>query len=420
VYLVDVEDFPMEKCSRRNIDFIMVRDEVQKIVEEVRVGGDEALRRYSWELDNADIEDIRVEERDIEKAYESTDPRVLNAIKKAITNITVFHRTCSLKTTEVRDRHGEIGRVILPLDRIGIYVPAGSAVYPTVLIMAAVPAKLAGVKQIAVVSPPTTSGDINPVVLATAKVLGIREVYRIGGPQAIAALAYGTESVAPVDKIVGPGNTYVSAAKELVCKDVSIDFPAGPNELFVIADKNADPGIIACDALAVTEHDEQSWFILASPSMDLLHRVMEEIESRIESTPKSEIVEEALVNRGYCVHVSALKEAVELANEFAPEQLVLMVKRPKNLMKYVKNTGIILLGNTPPAAVAYGGGPNGILPTGGASRNISCLGVEDFYKRITYQRLTREGIRDISEVVEVLSQVEGLPASYISIKERRG
>ncbi|MEM3722458.1 MAG: histidinol dehydrogenase, partial [Candidatus Bathyarchaeia archaeon] len=306
-----------------------------------------------------------------------------------------------------------------PIQRVGCYVPGGKAAYPSTLLMTVIPALVAGVPNIAVCSPPNRNGLLNPLTLVAADICGVNEIYKVGGPQAIAAMAYGTETVKPVDKIVGPGNIYVAIAKRLVSRNVAIDFPAGPSELLVLADENANPRFVALDMCAQAEHGPDSTVGLITTSRKLAEKTISELEDIAKSTPRSSIVTEALSNNGFVVVCDTVDEMVDLANAFAPEHVEVMLKNPEDAVKRLNAAGIVLVGQYTPASLSdYYGGTNHVLPTGGVGRIFSGLSSLDFVKRIAIVKGSRKGLSKAYEYIRILSKAEGLPAHFRAVEER--
>ncbi len=311
------------------------------------------------------------------------------------------------------------GQIVRPLEKVGIYVPGGIARYPSTLLMAAIPAKVAGVKRIVVCTPPASDGKIAPAVLVAANVAGVEEVFKVGGAQAIGAMAYGTETVPKVDKIVGPGNVYVAAAKQVVAPNVDIDFSAGPSEVLIIADDSANPEIIASDLVAQAEHDTEAAAMLVTTSEKLANEVREAARLMVKENARWQITLRALTKYGKIVVFKTMGEAVDFANAYAPEHLEIMAKEPRKLLESIENAGSIFLGEySPVAAGDLGVGVNHILPTGGAARRTSGLSVLDFVKLPTIQEISKSGLKEMAKTIQTLAEVEGLPAHSQSVKKR--
>jgi histidinol dehydrogenase len=380
---------------------------VRDIIEEVKSRGDEALRYYSKKFDGAAIIDFRVRQEEFTEAVEDADPQVKQAIEKAIENIHAFHAR-QPKDAWTWEKPGvTLGQVSRPLERIGCYIPGGRAAYPSTVLMTVIPAQVAGVEEIVCITPPDDKGRANPLVLLACDMLGVREVYKVGGAQGIAALAYGTESIQGVDKIVGPGNVYVTAAKVLVSGRVAIDFPAGPSEVLIIADETADPGYIALDMMAQAEHDPRARCVLVTTSQPLAEEVMRELKA-------SSSEENALI-----LVAAELEEALDFANQYSPEHLEVIVKEPEALLEGVKNAGSIFLGEYTPVALGdYASGTNHVLPTAGMAKVYSGLSVRDFIKTMSFQKFDRDALKELADVVITLAELEGLRAHAESVRRR--
>lgn len=394
---------------------------VARIIHDVSVRGDEALFSYTKKFDGYDLtaETVEVTPEERKEAQYGMKPEDRDIITLAAKRIEKYHRRQIVSGYSITDEVGvELGQRVLPLQRAGIYAPGGKAFYPSTLLMAAIPARLAGVKEIVLVSP-ARGGRLNPLIAAAAEIAGVDRIFKIGGAQAVAALAYGTQSIPRVDKIVGPGNAYVAAAKKLVFGQVAIDMIAGPSEVVVIADQTADPSFVAADLLAQAEHDEMAAAVLFTPFPDLAKRVAEEVEKQMQALPKKEIIEKSLSRYGAIIITSGITQAVELANLFAPEHLELMVENPADLLGQVRNAGSVFLGSyTPEALGDYTAGANHILPTEGTARFSSPLGVYDFYKRMSVLSFSKQAFEKLSESTQHFAQMEGLDAHANSVRVR--
>jgi histidinol dehydrogenase len=408
--------------KRSEFDVTFVVPTVRVIVEEVKKRGDEALLEYSSSLDKVRLssKQLQVSKEEIREAYGKIDPEIVDAIKKAAKSIEKFHLGQLPKERMMELQPGiKAGQLVRPLENVGAYVPGGLARYPSSLLMAVIPAKVAGVKEIIVCSPPKIDGKIDPTTLVAADVAGADKVFKIGGAQAIAAMAYGTATIPRVDKIVGPGNIYVVAAKHVVSADVEIDFAAGPSEVLILADSSANPDYIAVDLLAQAEHDPAAAAVLVTTSEKLTLEVSELVKTMLKGNPREEIMRKSLNKYGRAVVAKDLNEAIEFVNDYAPEHLQIMVERPTKLLRRVNNAGSIFVG--PYAPVAAGDlavGPNHILPTGGAARRRSGLSVLDFVKLPTVQVLTKQGLKRVASGAEKLAEAEGLPGHAQSIRRR--
>jgi histidinol dehydrogenase len=394
---------------------------VKGIVEDVARRGDEALFDYTKRLDGCALtaETVAVSAGELDEAAAQVEAADLAIMRQAAQRIEAFHRHQIAESWTVSGMPGTIlGQRIVPLERVGIYAPGGLASYPSTVLMAAVPAKIAGVQEIVLVNP-SKGGKIHPLIAAAAKLCGIDRIFKIGGAQAIAALAYGTETIPQVDKIVGPGNAYVAAAKKMVFGQVSIDMIAGPSEILVIADSSAQPSLIAADLLSQAEHDEMASAVLLTPDEALAQAVAVELQKQLEQLPRRTIAERSLAAFGAIVVTESLEEAVTVANRFAPEHLELMVKEPWELLDGIKHAGAVFLGPYTPEAVGdYIAGPNHVLPTGGTARFSSALGVYDFVKRISVLSFSREELEAYGPQAARFARMEGLDAHGNSISLR--
>jgi histidinol dehydrogenase len=387
--------------------------EVAAIVRDVRNRGDAALIDYTARFDGVQMRasELRVPEETLHKSASRVDSHVLDALREAIRNVRIFHEHQKDESWEITPTDGvRLGQRITAIERAGLYVPGGTAAYPSSVVMNVVPAQVAGVRRILVTTPPRTLAD-NPAVAATLIELNVIDVYAVGGAQAIAALAYGTETIPRVDKITGPGNKYVAAAKKLVYGGVGIDSIAGPSEVVIIADGSARPDFVAADLLAQAEHAEDASAVLLTTSEDLAHATAAEIRRQAASLPRRVIVEQSVAQFGVVVVVNDLDEACAIANELAPEHLELMTSDDEGVSAQIRDAGAIFFGaHTPEAVGDYLAGPNHVLPTGGAARYSSALGVYDFVKRTSLLRYTTEAFRRSAESIATLAAVEGLDA----------
>ena len=385
---------------------------VEEIVTTVRDKGDAALLDFTERFDGVSLtaRELAVTAGELAAAESAVGVTTMRALRYAAERIERFHRENAPRSWRMTDALGSrLGQEVRPLDRVAVYVPGGRAAYPSTVLMTVIPARVAGVKEIVLVSPPSTDKSLNPAVLAAARVAGVTEAYRIGGAQAVAALAYGTETVRRVDKIVGPGNIYVALAKSRVFGDVGIDMIAGPSEVVVVADASADPEWVAADLLAQAEHDPMARAVLLTPSRALVDAVAAAAERQLAALPRREIAGAALRSHGAFVLTRSLEEAVEVANLLAPEHLELQVADPDTLLAEVRNAGAVFLGRYTPEVVGdYVAGPNHVLPTGGTARFASALGTEDFVKRLSVIQYAPAGLRDAGPHVAELARVEGL------------
>jgi len=408
--------------KRSELDIASVMPSVREIVAEVRRRGDEALLEYTERFDGVKLSrgQIRVPNREIRAAYNQVDAEAVQAIKRAAKAIEKFHRRQLPREWTVELQSGiRAGQLVRPLARVGIYVPGGLARYPSSLLMAAIPARVAGVEDVIACTPPRSDGKVDPATLVAADLADIDAVFRAGGAQAIAAMAYGTETVPKVDKVVGPGNVYVVAAKHVVSFDIDIDFAAGPSEILILADRSADPVYIASDILAQAEHDPAAAAVLVTTSEELASEVRRLVRNMLRDNPRRDIIAKSLGRYGYIAVAQNLNAAIEFSNDYAPEHLQLMVGQPRRALKRVKNAGAVFVGPySPVAAGDLAVGPSHILPTGGAARRRSGLSVLDFVKLPSVQMLTERGLGCVAEVAEKLAEVEGLPGHAQSIRKR--
>jgi histidinol dehydrogenase len=399
-----------------------VVDRVASILAAVRAGGDAAVLDYTEQFDGIRVpaSGLAVSDREFATAQEALGPRPVAALEYAAARIERFHRASLPASWSLRDEHGSrLGQEIRPLGRVGIYVPGGRAAYPSTVLMTAIPARVAGVPEIVLVSPPGRDGSLNAAVLVAARLAGVTEAYRVGGAQAVAALAYGTETIRRVDKIVGPGNIYVALAKARVFGDVGIDMLAGPSEILVVADETADPGFVAADLLAQAEHDPMARSVLLTPSARLVDDVARELEVQLARLPRRGIASQALAGHGALVITASVDEALELANALAPEHLELQVADPEAALARVKNAGAVFLGRATPEVVGdYVAGPNHVLPTGGTARFASALGTEDFIKRLSVINYSSDGLADAWPHLLELSRLEQLDGHGAAVEIR--
>ncbi len=394
---------------------------VSQIIHDVSVRGDEALFDYTKKFDGhlLTVETLEVTDAERKEALAKVKPEDRDVIALAARRIEEYHLHQITQGWSITDEDGaELGQIVLPLQRVGIYAPGGKAFYPSTLLMAAIPARLAGVKEIIVVSP-VKDGQLNPLIAEAADVAGVDRIFKIGGAQAVAALAYGTQTVPYVDKIVGPGNAYVAAAKKLVFGQVAIDMIAGPSEVIIIADETANPAFVAADMLAQAEHDEMAAAVLLTPCTDVADDVAAEIQKQLQALPRKGMIEKSLEQCGAIIITSDVYQSVELSNLFAPEHLELMVENPKGSLGQVRNAGSVFLGSyTPEALGDYTAGTNHILPTEGTARFSSPLGVYDFYKRMSVLAFSQTAFEKLSGPTQHFARMEGLDAHANSIRVR--
>lgn len=389
-----------------------VADIVTEIIETVKQKGDAALLGYGKKFDKADLTTLEVTKTEIDEAFSLVEPRFLDVLKTAAENITAFHQKQVRTSFIINDNDGVVtGQKITPIEKVGLYVPGGTAAYPSTVLMDSIPAKIAGCREICITTPPMSNGKINPVILAAAKIAGVDRIFKIGGAGAIAALAYGTQTVPKVDKIVGPGNAFVAEAKRQVFGKVSIDMIAGPSEILVIADAASDPRFVAADLLSQAEHDKMASAVLVTDSMDLATAVSEEIERQLELLPRKEIARVSIDTNGKIIVADSLDEVFAIANEIAPEHLELCVDNPFDYLDKVQNAGSIFMGRYCPEALGdYLAGPNHTLPTSGTARFSSPLSVDDFVKKSQYTYYTKEALQKVANDVAFFAEKEGLSA----------
>ena len=393
---------------------------VAEIIQTVRGEGDNALLDYTQKFDGAFLRSVNVPEQEIEAAPKKANQDVVRALRKAGQSILDFHERQKREGMLITRPDGALlGTKVTPLDSVGIYVPGGKALYPSTVLMCALPARVAGVRRIVMVTPPNENGHINPILLAAAQIAGVTEVYAIGGAQAIAALAYGTESIAPVDKIVGPGNAYVAAAKRAVSGDVGIDMIAGPSELVILADDTAEPALLALDLMAQAEHDPNAACYLITTDPELAEEVPEEITAFLEDTPRKEITQEALDNNGIIFVAPDLATALGAVNAIAPEHLEIQAADPQDYLGLIDNAGAIFLGTWSPSSVGdYAAGTNHTLPTSGTARFSSPLSVDDFTKVSSIVSYSLTALKQDEETILTLAAAEGLWAHGKSVRAR--
>lgn len=414
----------LRRICDRTFDEEMVHKEatVQQVLQTVRRNGDKALLDYTEEFDGQRLEvsQLRVSALELEAAYQQVDKPLLDAIELASRQIEAFHRQRTPKSwVHFADDEVVLGKHYTPVDRAGIYIPGGRAAYPSTVLMNAIPAKVAGVPRIVMCTPPGRNQGISPAVLVAAQLAGVDEIYRVGGAQAIAGLAYGTATIPKVDLITGPGNIYVTLAKKMVYGIVGIDSLAGPSEVLVIADSQANPVHVATDLLAQAEHDPIAAAILITPDRTLARAVATEVEKQLLNHPRQILTEKAIAHYGLIVVVDSLDEAVELSNLFAPEHLELEVAEPWDLLPQIRHAGAIFLGYSTPEAVGdYLAGPNHTLPTSGAARYASALGVETFMKHSSLIQYSPTALNKMASAIITLADAEGLPSHAHSVRVR--
>ncbi|MDT8316813.1 MAG: histidinol dehydrogenase [bacterium] len=412
-----------EILARGSADTADAENVVSQIIAKVRSEGDAALIEYTARFDKLELtkDTLMVNKADIEEAYCSISPELRESLEIAAERIREFHEKQMEQTWISEDEKGIVlGQLVRPLERVGIYVPGGKAAYPSSVLMNAIPARVAGVKEVVMVVP-MPGGEVNNHILAAAKIAGVDAVFKVGGAQAVAALAYGTESIPKVDKIVGPGNIYVATAKKMVFGEVDIDMIAGPSEVLIISDGSGHASHIATDMLAQAEHDEMAASILITTSEDFGRKVAAELDRQVVGLKRREIAEKSIKDRGAIIIVDTMDEAFALSNRAAPEHLELAIEKPEESLDMVQNAGAIFMGHfTPEALGDYVAGPNHVLPTGGSARFFSPLGAYDFIKRSSIVSFTEEAFRRVGKDAERIADVEGLEAHANTIRIRMG
>lgn len=404
----------------RVVPQVNVEDIVADIIKNVRENGDKALFEYCEKFDGAKLTSLLVTSEEIEEAFNFVDCEFIRVLEKAAANIRKFHEKQVRNSFIINDENGILmGQKVIPVDRAGLYVPGGTAAYPSTVLMDSIPAKIAGCPQVVMVTPPGKDGKINPVILAAAKIAGVDKIYKLGGAQAVAALAYGTESVPKVDKIVGPGNAFVAEAKKQVFGQVSIDMIAGPSEILIVADGLSNPKHIAADLLSQAEHDRLASAVLVTDSLALAEAVQKEIEVQIPLLERAEIARASIDDNGKIIVAENLSVAIDISNEIAPEHLELCVDNPFDYLDAIRHAGSIFMGrNCPEALGDYMAGPNHTLPTSGTAKFSSPLSVDDFVKKTQYTYFTKDALSSICRDVELFAKKEGLTAHAKSAVSR--
>ncbi len=397
---------------RSQFEYDDVNAAVKEILADVEQNGDEAVKRYNLKFDHADTPELEVSKEEVEAAYQRISPEMQQVLKEACAQIRTYHEKQIKQDFLIHDQKGIVlGQIVTPIEKVGIYVPGGTAAYPSTVLMNAVPAKIAGVKELILVSPPGKSGDIPDMILAAAYVAGVDRVFRVGGAQAIGALSYGTQSIPKVYKIVGPGNIYVAMAKKMVFGQVDIDMIAGPSEILVVADQTANPAYLAADLLSQAEHDKLACAILVTNSEEVAQATAKELETQVEQLPRKEIAKASLEQYGRIFCVSSLEQAMEVANEIAPEHLEIYTEHPFDMLSQVRNAGSVFLGSCTPESLGdYWAGPNHTLPTSGTAKFASPLSVDDFVKKSQITYYTQEALQKVSGKIAMFARSEGLEA----------
>ncbi len=401
-----------EKLFDRTTQSADVSEVVRNIIETVRADGDRALFEYTERFDRAKPASLEVSAEEIDAALWAVEPKMLAVMEEAAENIRAFHKNQLRSGFAIADKPGTVvGQRVLPIEKVGIYVPGGTAALASTVLMNAIPAKLAGCREIVMTTPCAPDGSVLPEMLAAAKIAGVTRIFRLGGAQAIAALAYGTESVPKVDKIVGPGNQYVAEAKRQVFGRVAIDMIAGPSEILIIADKSAEPRLLAADLISQAEHDRLATAVLVTDDSDIAEKTAIELEKQLACLPRREIAEASIERNGKIIVAESISEAVRLSNEIAPEHLEICTDRPFDLLAEIKNAGSVFLGHSCPEPLGdYFAGPNHTLPTSGTARFSSPLSVDDFVKKMQFTYYTAEAFGEVAEKIAVFAEKEGLSA----------
>lgn len=409
-----------ETIKRSEQDVNNVLGTVSEILENVKNNGDEAVNSYTEKFDNVKITELKVTDEEIKQAYDSLDETLLTALKNAANNIEKFHKKQIPEDWQIEVNPGiTAGQIIRPINSAGCYIPGGRAAYPSSILMTVIPAKIAGVEKVVCVTPPQKDGKILDAILVAADIAGADEIYKVGGAQAIGALAYGTQSIPKVEKIVGPGNIFVTAAKKLVYGQVDIEFPAGPSEVLILADDTANPEFLATDILAQAEHDPNASCFLVTDSEELARKTDEYVKKLTLEAPRREIIEESLSKSGKIIITDTFDEAIHVTNEYAPEHLIILTKDDDEVLSHINNAGSIFLGTySPVAAGDYGSGTNHVLPTGGGAKMYSGLSTEAFIKKPTVQKITRKGLEELSKTSVPIAEYEGFFAHANSFKTR--
>jgi len=410
IRILQYGQIPDEEIFARADYAANVEDAVAQIIRTVREEGDEALFAFTKKFDGVELSDLKVSEKEMQEALSLVEPEFLRILKRAADRIRRFHSAQVRNSFVINDTPGVVmGQKIIPVDRAGLYVPGGTAAYPSTVLMDAIPAKIAGVRDVMITTPPGKDGKVNPVILAAAHVAGVDRIFKVGGAQAIAALAYGTETIPRVDKIVGPGNAFVAEAKKQVYGQVSIDMIAGPSEILIVSDAQSDPAHIAADLLSQAEHDKNSSAVLVTDSMEFALRVQEQLEEQIPLLERREIARASIDNNGKIIVTDSIRDAIRISNGIAPEHLELCIDDPFAWLDSIRHAGSIFMGrNCPEALGDYMAGPNHTLPTSGMARFSSPLSVDDFIKKTQYTYFTRDALVDLAEDVAFFARKEGL------------
>ena len=410
-----------DEIFSRVVPTVNVEGIVADIIDNVRKNGDRALFEYCEKFDKVKLSALEVTEAEIDEAFAEVEPEFIRILNDAAENIRAFHEKQVRNSFIINGKKGVVmGQKVIPIEKVGLYVPGGTAAYPSTVLMDSIPAKIAGCEEIVMVTPPSKDGKINPAILAAAKVAGVTRIFKLGGAQAVAALAYGTESVPAVHKIVGPGNAFVAEAKKQVFGKVSIDMIAGPSEILIVADDTCDPAVVAADMLSQAEHDKLASAVLVTDSATLAKAVSDELERQIPLLPRNEIARESIDRNGKIIVAQTIGEAIEISNEIAPEHLELCLDNPFDYLDEIKHAGSIFMGkNCPEALGDYFAGPNHTLPTSGTAKFSSPLSVDDFVKKTQYTYFTRDALAAVADDVAYFAEKEGLSAHARSAISRK-
>lgn len=419
--IIDLKREDFSKYTQRiQMNSNEVIQPVQEIIANVQENKDKALHDYTLKFDKADITDLMVPVETIKDSVNHISPKLRQALEDAAENISKFHKAQIPSDWTMTVKDGvKAGQIIRPLERVGCYIPGGRAAYPSSILMTVIPAKIAGVKEIICCTPPDKDGNVSDEILAAAYIAGADKIYKVGGAQAIAAMAYSTETIPSVDKIVGPGNIFVATAKKLVYGDVDIEFPAGPSEMLALVDHTANPSYMATELLSQAEHDPNAATIMVSTSSEVAEETVKYVKQYLEEQERKEIIEESLTKFSHILVADNMQDAIDFTNAYAPEHLVIVTEDYYKTLESINNAGSIFLGNlTPVAGGDYGSGTNHVLPTSGGARMYSGLSAESFIKKPTIQELSPEGVKNIKDMVVNLAEAEGLYAHALSIKKR--
>ena len=412
IKILELGKIEKKDIFQRIIPEFDIEKTVADIIADVKENGDKAILRYSEKFDKVTLSEIEVSETEFDEALSQVEPEFIEILKKAAVNIEKFHKKQLRNSFIINDDDGVvIGQKILPLEKAGLYVPGGTAAYPSSVLMNAIPAKIAGCREIVITTPPSKNGKVNPAILAAAHIAGVNRIFKVGGAQAIAALAYGTETIPKVDKIVGPGNAFVAEAKKQVFGNVAIDMIAGPSEILIVADGTSNPRHIAADMLSQAEHDKMASAVLVTASLTLAKSVSEEIEKQLKALEREEIARISIEDNGKIIVCDSIDTAIGVANEIAPEHLELSVDNPFDYLDKIRNAGSVFMGkNCPEALGDYFAGTNHTLPTSGTARFSSPLSVDDFIKKMQYTYYTKDALGKVAKDVEFFANKEGLTA----------